>query len=97
MSEQAPCPDPATEKACSCRDSRLARTEGIWAGPTGVATLAVLQRLLAEKAVDPDASICVVVSETGLKTEAPPPSREGIAFDEESLRRLVRERLGIGG
>ncbi|MBI3106462.1 MAG: pyridoxal-phosphate dependent enzyme, partial [Candidatus Rokubacteria bacterium] len=75
----------------------LARTEGIWAGPTGVATLAVLQELLAEKAVDPDASICVVVSETGLKTEAPPPSREGIAFDEESLRRLVRERLGIGG
>ena len=75
----------------------LARTEGIWAGPTGVATLAVLQRLLAEKVVDPDASICVVVSETGLKTEAPPPSREGIAFDEESLRRLVRERLGIGG
>ena len=75
----------------------LAQTEGIWAGPTGVATLAVLQRLLAEKAVDPGASICVVVSETGLKTEAPPPSREGIAFDEESLRRLVRERLGIGG
>jgi threonine synthase len=75
----------------------LARTEGIWAGPTGVATLAVLQELLAEKAVDPDASICVIVSETGLKTEAPPPSREGIAFDEESLRRLVRERLGIGG
>ncbi|HAM56862.1 MAG TPA: hypothetical protein DCQ64_16260 [Candidatus Rokubacteria bacterium] len=75
----------------------LARAEGIWAGPTGVAALAVLQRLLAEKAVDPDASICVIVSETGLKTEAPPPSRQGIAFDEESLRRLVRERLGIGG
>ncbi|MBI2525519.1 MAG: threonine synthase [Candidatus Rokubacteria bacterium] len=72
----------------------LARTEGIWAGPTGVATLAVLERLLAEKAVDPDAAICVIVSETGLKTEAPPPSRQGTAFDEASLRRLVRDRLG---
>jgi threonine synthase len=71
----------------------LARTEGIWAGPTGVATLAVLSRLLADKAVDPDAAICVILSETGLKTEAPPPTRQGLAFDEASLRRLVRERL----
>jgi threonine synthase len=72
----------------------LARTEGIWAGPTGVATLAVLRRLLAQKAVDPEAAICIVLSETGLKTEAPPPSREAVAFDEESLRQYVRERLG---
>ncbi|HYB43197.1 MAG TPA: pyridoxal-phosphate dependent enzyme, partial [Candidatus Methylomirabilis sp.] len=72
----------------------LARTEGIWVGPTGVATLAVLARLLAAKAVDPDASICVILSETGLKTEAPTPSRQGTAFDESSLRRLVHERLG---
>jgi threonine synthase len=73
----------------------LARTEGIWAGPTGVATLAVLLRLLAERALDPAQSICVVVSETGLKTEAPPPSRQATAFDDDSLRRLVRERLGL--
>jgi threonine synthase len=72
----------------------LAQTEGIWAGPTGVATLAVLRRLLAQKAVDPDATICIVLSETGLKTEARPPNREGVAFDEASLRQLVRERLG---
>ncbi len=72
----------------------LAQTEGIWAGPTGVATLAVLGRLLAHKEVDPDATICVILSETGLKTEAAPPSRQGIAFDEASLRRLVEERLG---
>jgi threonine synthase len=72
----------------------LARIEGVWAGPTGVATLAVLVRLLAEQQVDPDLTICVIVSETGLKTEAELPSRAGIAFDEESLRRLVRERLG---
>jgi threonine synthase len=72
----------------------LAQTEGIWAGPTGVATLAVLGRLLAHKEVDADATICVILSETGLKTEAAPPSRQGIAFDETSLRRLVEERLG---
>jgi threonine synthase len=72
----------------------LARTEGVWAGPTGVATLAVLMRLLANRALDPAQDICVILSETGLKTEAPPPSRHGIAFDEASLRRLVTERLG---
>jgi threonine synthase len=71
----------------------LARTEGIWAGPTGVAALAVLRNLLARKALEPDAVICVVLSETGLKTEAPPPSRDAVAFDEDSLRRLVRQRL----
>ncbi len=71
----------------------LARTEGIWAGPTGVAALAVLRRLLAEKAIDPDATICVILSETGLKTEASAPSRQATAFDEASLRRLVYATL----
>jgi threonine synthase len=74
----------------------LARTEGIWAGPTGVATLAVLGRLLAHQEVDANATICVIVSETGLKTEAEPPSRQATAFDEASLRRLV-ERVLAGG
>jgi threonine synthase len=72
----------------------LARTEGIWAGPTGVASLAVLRRLLAAKALDPDATICVILSETGLKTEASPPSRQAVAFDEASLRQLVHSLLG---
>jgi threonine synthase len=72
----------------------LARTEGVWAGPTGVATVAVLMRLLADRVLDPAQDICCVISETGLKTEAEPPSRAGIAFDEPSLRRLVADRLG---
>jgi threonine synthase len=72
---------------------RLARAEGIWAGPTGVATLAVLIRLLAARQLDPAQTICVILSETGLKTEAEPPSRAGAAFDYDSLRRLVTERL----
>jgi threonine synthase len=72
---------------------QLARTEGIWAGPTGAASLAVLMRLLRESRLDPAQDICVIVSETGLKTEAEPPSRAGAALDETSLRRLVSERL----
>jgi len=72
---------------------QLARTEGVWAGPTGVATLAVLGKLLAEKRLDPDQTICAIISETGLKTEAELPSRTGTAFDHDSLRRLVVERL----
>ncbi len=75
----------------------LARVEGIWAGPTGVATVAVLRRLLEQKDLDPAQTICAIISETGLKTEAELPSREGTAFDEESLRRLVRERLSGRG
>jgi hypothetical protein len=43
--------------------------------------------------VDPDATICVILSETRLETEAVPPAREAIAFDEASLRRLVGDRL----
>jgi threonine synthase len=72
----------------------LACTEGVWAGPTGVATLAVLTKLLAAREVDPAQSFCVIISETGLKTEAAPPSREATAFDLDSLRRLVEDRLG---
>jgi threonine synthase len=72
----------------------LARAEGIWVGPTGVATLAVLRRLLGQKAIDPDATICMIFSETGLKTEAATPDRTATAFDEGSLRQLVRDRLG---
>jgi len=71
----------------------LARTEGVWAGPTGVATLAVLSRMLAAKELDPSQSYCAIVSETGLKTEAAPPSRTATAFDYESLERLVMEKL----
>jgi hypothetical protein len=59
-----------------------------------VASLAVLRRLLAAKALDPDTTICVILTETGLKTEASVPSRQAVAFDEASLRALVQARLG---
>lgn len=72
---------------------RLARSEGLWAGPTGVAPLAVLIKLLAERRVDPDQRFGVLVTETGLKTEAALPARQGVVHDYQSLRRLVEERL----
>ena len=83
----------AEDDAILAVQKTLARAEGIWAGPTGAASLAVLMRLLGDKALDPAQTICVIVSETGLKTEAEPPSRAATAFDDASLRRLVAERL----
>ena len=74
---------------------RLARAEGIWAGPTGVAALAVLARLLEGGRLDPAQRFCVIITETGLKTEAAVPSREARAFDMASLRQLVKERLAV--
>jgi threonine synthase len=85
----------AEDDAILAMQRRLARIEGVWAGPTGVASLAVLARLLAERRLDPAQRFCVIVTETGLKTEAPAPSREARAFDMESLRRLVKERLAV--
>ena len=73
----------------------LARTEGVWAGPTGVSALAVLARLLADKRLDPDQSICAIVTETGLKTEARAPARDARELDFETLRNLVVTRLGV--
>jgi threonine synthase len=72
----------------------LARTEGLYAGPTGVGALAVARRLLAEGALDPDRSICCVLTETGLKTEAAAGARAGEVLTYERLCALVRERLG---
>jgi threonine synthase len=85
----------AEDDAILAMQRRLARVEGVWAGPTGVAALAVLARMLDERRVDPAQRFCVVVTETGLKTEAAAPSREARAFDADSLRRLVRERLSV--
>jgi threonine synthase len=85
----------AEDDAILAMQGRLARVEGVWAGPTGVVTLAVLARLLEERRVDPAQRFCVVVTETGLKTEAATPSRDARAFDLDSLRRLVKERLSV--
>jgi threonine synthase len=83
----------AEDEEILAAQAQLARTEGVWAGPTGVAALAVLAKLVSGREVDPDQTFCVIVTETGLKTEAAPPARAGIAFDAASLESLVEERL----
>jgi len=83
----------AEDEEILAAQTMLARDEGIWAGPTGSASLAVLIRLLADQQLDPDSTICVIITETGLKTEAPPPPITATAFDATSLRRLVLEKL----
>src|SRR5262249_16130264 len=72
---------------------RLARVEGVWAGPTGVATLAGLARLLPQKQLDREPTICGIIRQPGLHTEGEAASRAGVAFELDSLRRLVAERL----
>jgi threonine synthase len=95
LREQGGAAGDADDDAILAMQRRLARTEGVWAGPTGVASLAVLARLIAERRLDPAQRFCVIITETGLKTEAPAPAREARTFDLESLRHLVRERLGV--
>ena len=72
----------------------LGKTEGLYAGPTGVGTLAAVRRLLTEGTLDPAQTVCCVISETGLKTDAPPVARKGEAFTQDRLVALVRDRLG---
>lgn len=71
----------------------LAHTEGIYAGPTGCATLAVLVNLLRAKKIDPDEPIGCVISETGLKSEVTPVTPQGIIPTYEGVKTLLLERL----
>ena len=73
----------------------LAQTEGLYAGPTGVGALAVARRLLVDGRLDPAQTICCVLSETGLKTDAASGPRDGEPFTYERLVGLVRGRLGL--
>jgi len=89
-----------SDHACVTGDRAGVFAPAVPSGRIGAAVdkdwLAVLGRLLADRQVDPASTICVIVSETGLKTEAPPPSREAFAFDVDSLRALVLEKLRPG-
>ena len=71
----------------------LARQEGLYAGPTGCATLAALKRLLDAKEIDPDETIGCVISETGLKTDVAPMRPEGVVPSYEGVKTLLMERL----
>jgi threonine synthase len=74
----------------------LAQTEGIWAGPTGCVPLAALRKLAAARALDPDAVIVCVASESGLKGDSPAVPREAIEPDEARIGEILREGLAAG-
>lgn len=67
----------------------LARTEGIWSGPTGAVTIAALEQLVKANRIDPAASIVAIVSETGLKGDFPPFPAEAQALDPDKIVRIL--------
>jgi threonine synthase len=95
LSESGGLAGEAEDEAILDTQRLLAQTEGLYAGPTGVGALAVARRLLADGRLDPAQTICCVLSETGLKTDAAAGPREGEAFTYERLVGLIRGRLGL--
>ena len=69
--------------------AKLARLEGIWAGPTGCVTLPALAKLVVQKAIPPDAVVVCIVSETGLKDDTKAPAMTPLAPTSENVRRIL--------
>lgn len=70
---------------------QLARNEGVWSGPTGAITVAVLAKLVRDKKIPGDASAVCVVSETGLKGDFPPFPSEPQTLDPERILRILEK------
>ena len=69
--------------------TRLARLEGIWVGPTACVVLPALEKLAATGAIPRDAQVVCVLSETGLKSDPPPRDYPTIEPTEEALRDVL--------
>lgn len=69
----------------------LARNEGVWAGPTASVVLPALERLTADGAIGRDASVVVVLSETGLKGGQPPHRPPAVEASVDALRALFAD------
>ena len=69
--------------------AKLARLEGIWAGPTGCVTLPALARLVGQGAIPKDASVVCLVTETGLKDDAEPAAMTPLAPTVENVRNIL--------
>ena len=67
----------------------LARTEGIWAGPSGCVGLAALAQLVREKQIPGDALVVCLITETGLKGEYPPFPTDPITPTRETVERIL--------
>jgi threonine synthase len=69
--------------------SVLARTEGLWAGPTGVVSLAGLIRASRDHRIDPNSTSVCVITETGLTSPYPPAEIRMVGTTPEEVRRLL--------
>jgi threonine synthase len=69
--------------------SVLAKTEGLWAGPTGVVSLAALIRASRDHQVDPNSTSVCIITETGLTSPYPPTEFQTIGTAPEEVRRLL--------
>lgn len=72
----------------------LAKTEGLWAGPTGSIAVAGAARLAREGALDPNARVVCIVSETGLKGEYPLLQRAATPPDLETWQAIIARHRG---
>jgi threonine synthase len=66
----------------------LSDSEGLWAGPTGVVSLAGLIQACRKKKIDRDSSSVCVISETGLTSPYPPVESQLVKTELEEVRRL---------
>jgi threonine synthase len=69
--------------------SVLAKTEGLWAGPTGVVSLAGLIRASRDHQIDPNSTSVCVITETGLTSPYPPAEIRTVGTTPEEVRRLL--------
>jgi threonine synthase len=66
----------------------LSENEGLWAGPTGVVSLAGLVRVCRQQKINPDSTSVCVVSETGLTSSYPPVKSRLVGTELEEVRRV---------
>jgi len=65
----------------------LSENEGLWAGPTGVVSLAGLVGARRRETIDPNSISVCVVSETGLTSPYPPVKSQLVGTDLEEVRK----------
>lgn len=68
---------------------RLARLEGIWAGPTGCITLPALAKLVRRGDIPAEARVVCTISETGLKSDLEPPDVAIISTDPVAVMQFL--------
>lgn len=68
---------------------RLARLEGIWAGPTGCITLPALAKLVRRGDIPSEARVVCTISETGLKSDLEPPDIAVISTDPVAVMQFL--------